>query len=119
VQIHRRCQQRGGGALWPNLNLNSYEHALRVASASLGIQQQRLTPHMARHGGISSDIFEKVVTLEEGGKRGHWRTAASIRRYEKHARLLRMIAKLPAQLQLDAQTVARTVGATLMRARQS
>ena len=69
---------------------------------------------MARHGAISTDVFEKVLTLDQGGKRGHWRTAAGIRRYERHARLLKMITKLPGHLQKAAEKASENLGRLLL-----
>ena len=110
----RRCRKRGGGALWPGLNLPAYERCVKEAAAAAGLASQKVTPHLARHGGISTDVFEGTFTLEQASKRGHWRCAASTRRYEKHARLLNMLQKLSLQQRVKANAVALTLGKRLL-----
>ena len=88
-------KRRGGGPLFPNLTLAGYERALRAAGKGCGYKF-RVCPHMARHGGPSTDRLEEVHTLEEIQKRGKWNCFGSVMRYEKHGRLLKVLGNLPA-----------------------
>ena len=45
-------------------------------------------PYSVRHGGASSDALWRTRSLIEIQKRGRWRSEKSVRRYEKHSRLL-------------------------------
>ena len=113
-RLHRRAVRNGGGALWPRLTLASYEAGIRDAAAALGLASHKISPHLARHRGISTDVYEKVVTLEEGAKRGHWRAMASVRRYEKHGRLLKMINQLSDDQRNKALAASKQIGNLLL-----
>ena len=90
---------------------------MRQASVELNLQRLHLTPHLARHGGISTDVFERVLSLEEGAKRGHWRSMNSVRRYEKHARLLKMLSKLTDAQRAAADQATECIGDILLSRR--
>ena len=109
-RVHARCLRRGGGALWPLLNLPVFERLIRQSAARVGLQHLRIAPHLARHGGISTDVFEEVLSLGDAKKRGKWTSDASVRRYEKHARLIAVLNKLSPQQRRDAQTAASRIG---------
>ena len=46
---------------------------LAAAGVRLGLKKLRLSPHLARHGGISTDIFEGIMDLATAKKRGQSR----------------------------------------------
>ena len=77
------------------LTLGEYEGAFRRCAARLSLQGLEPTPHTLRHGGPSHDVWVGARDLHQVQKRGHWAAFASVSRYEKHARLLRQIAKTP------------------------
>eukprot|EP00438_Fugacium_kawagutii_P030549 Skav235998 [mRNA] locus=scaffold348:388416:392834:+ [translate_table: standard] len=54
-----------------------------------------LHPYRWRHGGASTDFWEKHRDLAAIQKRGRWRAMASVRRYEKGGRLAQLLSKLP------------------------
>lgn len=99
-------------ALFPGLTLVAYEQQVRLASRAVGLEQFNITPHMARHGGPSADVFEGTRALAEVQKRGRWASARSVARYEKHARLLRMFHRAPSHV----LAAARSACASLERA---
>ena len=113
ARLLRDCRRRGGGALFPLLNLNSYEHVISQASAKVGFTKLRVTPHLFRHGGASTDRFENSLSLEEIMKRGQWKALSSVMRYEKHARLLKVLNSVTPALRAAATTAAKGL-ATLM-----
>ena len=85
--------------LFGNLTLSRYEGLVRQACASLSYQTLKVTPHSFRHTGPSEDRLAEALSSFDIQSRGRWACAASVRRYEKHARLLRQLHKLsPAQL---------------------
>ena len=104
-QLGQETQQRGGGRLFPNLALKAYEKSLREAGKACGYSF-KVCPHMARHGGPSTDRFEEKLTLEEIQKRGMWNSFNSVMRYEKHGRLLKVLKTLSPAALLRAQKAA-------------
>ena len=52
------------------------------------------TPYQCRHGGPSRDIQLKLRPLEAVQRRGHWKSAQSLRNYEKSGRLHKIVAKV-------------------------
>ena len=105
---------RGGGALFPNLTLTAYERVLRAARLACGYAKLKVTPHMCRHGGASTDRFEEVYTgLEEIQKRGQWKSFSSVLRYEKHGRLVKVLNQVSAAKRLDASKIAKKIAKLL------
>lgn len=97
----------GSDRLFPSLTLESYEYAFRKATQALDLQDLHVTPHTMRHTGPSHDRFCKAISLEEIGKRGHWKSLSSVRRYEKHACLLRQLNRLTEKQVLAGRAAAR------------
>ena len=60
----------------------------RARSAAL------LSAPLPRHGGASWDALKKRRSMQEIQARGRWRAEQSVRKYEKHARLLKETQKL-------------------------
>eukprot|EP00959_Pyramimonas_sp_CCMP1952_P107758 2253266-Pyramimonas_sp.AAC.1 len=50
---------------------------------------------MMRHGGASDDALRQTRSLEEIKRRGRWAADTSVKRYEKHARVLKSLECLP------------------------
>ena len=75
----------------------------------------RLTPHLARHGGISTDVFEQDLDLPTAKKRGQWSSDTSVRRYEKHGRLIAVLNKLKTDQREAATTAAASIGAKILK----
>ena len=86
--------------LWPI----SYQMLLREFKTSveaIGAGCLRPCLHSLRHGGASTDRCLNARTLLEVQQRGAWRAFGSVRRYEKHGRLLSEMRKLPARVRRD------------------
>ena len=66
---------------------------MKISAHRLGLEPLALTPHSWRHGGASVDALAGVdiTTIQ---RRGRWQCISSVRRYEKHGKLLRQIHKL-------------------------
>ncbi|CAK0861936.1 unnamed protein product [Prorocentrum cordatum] len=82
------------GRLLFDISLAKYEQFFNQAVADVKLGSLRVTPHCARHGGPSTDAALKLRPLEAIQKRGLWRSASSVRRYEKHGTLMRQISKM-------------------------
>lgn len=50
--------------------------------------------YQVRHGSASTDMLQKLRSMEELMKRGRWRTLTSLRRYEQGGRLSQVFGKL-------------------------
>ena len=101
--------------MWPLLNLPVFERAIRDSANRRNLGHLRLTPHLARHGGISTDVFEQVLDLPTAKKRGQSSTDANVRRYEKHARLIAILNKLEADQREAATAAAACIGEKILK----
>ena len=81
--------------LFGELSLSAYNTAIKSASIRLGLQQLRLTPHVLRHSGPSSDCYHKTRSIVEIQQRGRWLAASSVARYKKPGRMLLLHQKIP------------------------
>lgn len=88
------------------VDLPQYEKIFARAVDACGFQRMRLTPHCCRHGGASADFARQLRTLVEVQRRGRWRAASSVRRYEKAGRLTRQVALIPQKLLQRANAIA-------------
>ena len=98
------ARQSGWKTLWGPLSYTAYARLIRSAVAGLKLPYQ-VTPHMFRHGGASEDYLRGLRSLEAIQIRGRWDAFASVRRYQKSGRLLRMVQALPAHLRQEAQVI--------------
>ena len=69
--------------LWP-FNYTELYRSLAEIGRALGIA---LVPNIMRHSGVTIDRAENARSAEECQKRGRWKQASSMRRYEKSGRL--------------------------------
>ena len=77
-----------------SLDLGRVRRRLATLCSSSVVERARTdTTHTLRHGGPSHDVWVGARDLHQVQKHGHWAAFASVSRYEKHARLLRQIAK--------------------------
>ena len=81
--------------LWAR-SQKEYSTAFAKWAEVSGVHVLAAHPYSARHGGASWDALLKRRSLQEIQARGRWRAEQSVRRYEKHARLLKETEKLPA-----------------------
>ena len=92
-----------------------FQRLVKESSARLGFQKLKVTPHLFRHGGPSTDVFEKLISLDEVRKRGHWHSLLSVKRYEKHARLLKVLNVLSLDQRQRASAASDNLGKLLMQ----
>ena len=109
-------QMRGKNPDQPlfSINMKEYRTHFTQAAVALGLGHHNLVAYQARHGGASRDILLKRREMEEVRKRGHWRTYASVRRYEKSGRVQRVMQTTPAALLKYCQRVAPRLGELLL-----
>lgn len=89
--------------------------ALDESAAELGLEALgRVHPYRLRHTGASHDFATKARTLAEIQRRGRWRDARSIRRYEKGGRLNELLLRLPAATQKLALQCEASVAAVVL-----
>ena len=83
-----------GKRIFMGLTLAAYERLVGTGAREAGLGALNITPHGARHGGASLTAYLKLLLLEGIKKRGRWKATASVRRYEKAAKLTRMVARM-------------------------
>ena len=101
-------------ALFPTLSLSVYERLFEQSCQAVGLRPLRFVPHSCRHGGPSTDHFEKTLTLDATQKRGQWASRESVLRYEKHARLLKMLSDASVAARRDSLEAARALPEILL-----
>jgi integrase len=104
-----------GQLVFGDISMALYERKIHAASEALGLAKLRLVPHVFRHTGPSNDAYHQQLTLNDIQARGKWRSALSVRRYEKHATLLRQLALLTKSQQGAADSAARDLPTKLMK----
>lgn len=72
VRALHTCAAPSARLLHP-LTLPQNEARVREASRALGMAALKLSPHGARHGGPSHNVFMQLLTLDEVACRGRWR----------------------------------------------
>ncbi|CAK0882272.1 unnamed protein product [Prorocentrum cordatum] len=80
------------------LKLPEYERHFNGAVDALHLSRLDITPQRARHGGPSVDAARGLRSIAEIQKRGTWRAASSVRRYEMAGALMRQLEKVPRPL---------------------
>jgi hypothetical protein len=96
-----------------DLTLPLWERSFHRAVVGLGLEALRISPHCLRHGAASSDFASKFRRLDELQRRGRWKAAASVRRYEKCGRLSGQVAMMSAELLEKAATLSATLPSAL------
>ena len=109
LRLAKEACDRPEQPIFPQLNVATYNSCLQAAAARVGLQCLHVTPHMIRRGGPSTDLFEQVRDLQAIQKRGRWHTQSSVARYEKHARLLRVLGKVRRSVLDAARSAAETM----------
>ena len=93
------------------ISLNRYEVLMKHAMQACGLERLKLTPHCARHGAASAAYATGAMGLKDIQKRGRWKSSASVRTYEKSARLARQLNRMT----LAQRTKANCLSSTLPR----
>jgi hypothetical protein len=102
------------GAFLFDFDLGKFETTFKRATIALNLEALRLVPHSLRHGGPSTDIYMGLRTLAEVQRRGFWKCAESVRRYEKHSKLLKQLNMLSIAQQRAARAAVTTVPGLLL-----
>lgn len=81
--------------LFAALTLAQYENLVAQTARKLQYSEGCFLPHVLRHSGPSCDHFHSRRDLSDIQRRGRWLARASVRRYEKHAVLIRQWRTVP------------------------
>ena len=79
--------------LWPFTG-NDLIVVFKKACTALQLDPLRPCLYSLRHGGASEDLLRRTRTPEEVQRRGRWRSATSLKRYAKEAKLGAELAKI-------------------------
>ena len=72
--------------LWP-FQAKHFLREWKAAVRELNLGGIIKSPYEEGHGGISRDLLLKLRSKEEAAARGHWKSASSVRNYDKAARM--------------------------------
>ena len=81
--------------LFPACSLPQYESIIIRTAKKLKYSDGVFLPHVLRHSGPSCDHFHGRRDLTAIQRRGRWLAKSSVRRYEKHAVLIRQWRTVP------------------------
>ena len=102
--IVRLARQRRGQATLFDVAPQALRQELLEATDALRLDKLGdMHPYRLRHTGASVDFALNSRRLEEVQRRGRWRTATSLRRYEHGARLNELFNRLPPAVRQYAQ----------------
>jgi hypothetical protein len=103
------------GARLFHFTFGKFETTLKRATIALNLQSLQLVPHLLQHGGPSTDVYLGLRTLAGVHRRGFWKSADSVRRYEKPSKLLSQLNKLTVAQQHAVQAAAGSVPELLLQ----
>ena len=89
--------------------------AFQGAVAELSMTHLNIVPYAWRHSGPSIDRARNLRSLQEVQKRGRWRQAKSVNRYEKAGRLGMSIQELTSAQSAYCELAERHLEATIFR----
>ena len=93
--LERWTELRSGEpALWA-FSQAELAKEFRIAATDINVQTLAPCLYQLRHGGASHDRLVGARSLLEVQQRGNWRSAASVRRYDKHGRVGLQLQSLP------------------------
>ncbi len=93
---------------------NALAAKVRIAADSLGV---KFVPYQVRHSGPAWDRLKGRRTLHEVMKRGHWRTFASVQRYEKATRTMSQYHSLDSSLRTYLEAIAADLEGIMLHGR--
>ena len=88
---------------------NYRQVVVAFSAVCAGLNLKKVVPHRLRHSGASADRGDNSRTILEVQRRGQWRAASSVQRYEKAARLATSVRRLGPELLAHAQECERQV----------
>ncbi|CAK0883484.1 unnamed protein product [Prorocentrum cordatum] len=83
-------KRSGWDKVW-SFDYRKFSSLFKRVSEAAGLGQANLHPCMMRRGGASDDALRQTRFLEEIKRRGRWAADTSVKRYEKHARVLKSL----------------------------
>ena len=91
---------------------------LQTAQEELNLTAIRaIHPYRFRHGGALHDFVSGQRVLPSIQQRGRWKSQASVRRYQKGARLTQVFGALPKEVQQRAMDAAANMSSIWLRVR--
>jgi len=102
--------------LFPERTLAQYETIMVETAHALQYAPGVFLPHVLRHSGPSCDHFHSRRDLAQIQRRGRWLAKASVRRYEKHAVLIRQWRTVPSSRHSDILKQSQTFPSHLLKA---
>ena len=99
-------------------SLSTYEKEVANAGEELKLKAAgiEVMPHVLRHTGPSHDRYVGARSAEEVRRRGQWVALGSCARYEKHAKLLRVLNMVSDDTHRAASTAEKVVPSRLIAA---
>ena len=88
-------KKRSGRDMVWSFDYRKFSSLFKRVSELAGLGQANLHPYMMRHGGASDDALRQTRSMEAIKRRGRWAADTSVKRYEKHARVLKSLECLP------------------------
>ena len=99
--------------MW-DLTYPRYLAGFHRCSEVSGVSTIEAHPYTLRHGGASDDALKRRRSFQGIQDRGRWRTEASVRRYKKHARVMKEAERLPKATREYGLAVERSLGPILL-----
>ena len=100
--------------MW-SFDLAALRQQFLVSAAKSGVKFLKPVLYMGRHSGASLDRLEHRYSLEEVRKRGRWRSAASVSRYEKRALVQDVLRRMRVSDRAFCQKAERVLKGVLKR----
>ena len=101
--------KRGPKEFLFNITAAQQKEIFEEASAAAGLKEFALSIYQTRHGGASQDAVTQRREMDRIQRRGRWQSKRSVKRYEKHGRLQKLLHKTPLQSQPFVQEATRSL----------
>ncbi|CAK0825587.1 unnamed protein product, partial [Prorocentrum cordatum] len=105
-------KRSGHENVW-SFDYRKFSNLFKRVAGLVGMGQSNLHPYMMRHGGASDDALRQTRSMGAIRRRGRWAADASVKRCEKHARVLKSLECLPEKARDYGITVERQLKALL------
>ena len=106
VSLKRRS---GKEKVW-SFDYRNFSAPVKRVFEMAGLGGANIHPHMLRHGGASDDALRQTRAMIDIKRRGRWAADSSVKRYEKHARVLKSLENLPNQVRDYGNRIANRLG---------
>lgn len=105
--LRRLCGDRRPGQTLFSFSASSFRRLLKSTCRALGLSDAYV-PHSLRHGGATHD-YVRGMSLEEILHHGRWSSVASARHYVQEGRAALLALRVPRDVALLAEIIARDV----------